>query len=269
MSRVLRASSLPTFQQCPRMAAANTIPDLIREAGFEIPTERNSVAAAVGHALHAWIAIMLKRKRDTGAAKIDRAMPEEVVAEFDKEMSDGGKYDETTGGPSEALEQIHQMARSFAYYVLPYSQPKLVEAHLRANLGDGWELSGHVDEQEVDNVIIDWKSSMSPRPKPFQAQMGTYAVLVNSQPDTEPAADVCRVGGFQRVKCGKPQPEPVIVEYNTNDCERLAWSLIDRVKESVGRFEKTGDPYEFTPNPSSNLCNFCPVKGTPFCTFGK
>jgi hypothetical protein len=272
-NKVIRASSLPTYQDCERLFAAKTIPDLIEAAGYQRPAKRSSWAAAVGTATHANIAKMLIAKRDTGAT--DYIEPDaEIMDALAKEVRDA-EPDDTITSLSVARTMVDRMSRAFAWSLLPLLNPVYIEQHFRASIGDGWELSGHVDHIGRDALgrlmPDDVKTTKRLPPGGYQSQMGVYEILTAANLPGEELSDTTRLLGLQRVSPRHTQPDPVIVTYDREQCENLAWSVIDRAKENVEKFEANGDISVFLPNASSNLCSkkFCPIWGTDACTYGK
>ncbi len=145
---VIRPSSLPAWNDCARRVAAN---ELLREEvqakGVKLYPRKVDVGAAIGHSLHAGGAYLLIAKRDGKSVTLDQAV-ECGVAACRQEIKDGCNYDKKPGVTSaqEAEKHIGRMLFVYHAQVLPLIDPDYIEEELRADVGDGFILVGHPDD---------------------------------------------------------------------------------------------------------------------------
>ena len=252
---------LPGYADCARRAAAKQYRRLIEAAGFELRQLLPSVGAAVGTAVHAALEHALRAKMERGAP----ATPEEGVAAalgaFREEIGPGAEWDDTTPNLQAAEYQIHRMTAACAS-LLTELKPAAVELELRAQIDDGWELTGRLDLLEEDGHLDDFKTGALPRP--YQAQLGAYSLLARSNGYAVRSAGTTFI---LREKKTKPQPPPRRQQYDLATAERAAYATIKAVQRDVERFRQSGDPFEFAANPMSLMCSrrYCPAWGTNFC----
>ena len=255
MTNFIRASMLPAYTDCARRAAARQFRRLIEGKGFALRSIPPAVAAPMGTAMHKAIALML-RDRDFGPSPVSAAL-----AAFRTEIAPGCEWDDTSPKLDVAERQITRMVESL-HPILRAMRPRLIEHPMRAVLARGWEASGSLDVEQ-DATLTDWKSGAMLRP--YHAQLGMYALLLRA--NGEPCEAVRQVY-VPRVRLKKPQPAPLVQEYDVADCERAAETTVEAVIRDTERFQATGDPYSYPANPMSMLCTqkYCPVWGTEFCT---
>lgn len=264
--RYIRASMLPSYNDCARRAAANQFRGIVQAVlNWEVPQEPRSIQASVGTAAHTWIAELIRRKM-RGEDFVEDFVPEFAIEEMTADIAAGINWDEkTTATPNEAKEQITKIGKSFAYFVLPYLQPAGVELELIADAGGGYHFIGHLDDIETDGGIIDWKTGK--KAGGYHAQIGTYSLLARTNGFR--AGDRHRVIRLPRMRGNQIEPETYY--YDRRVCEVEARATADGIKRDLERFERTRDPRSFAANPNSIVCSnrYCSVWGTPFCHLGK
>src|SRR5688572_26808063 len=111
MPRVIRASMLPAWPDCPRRGAARQYKKEIEAAGFTLRKILPSIGAAVGTAVHAWLGARLRwtlNKEET----IDTEAP---MNAFREEIAPGAEWDATTPNIAVAEHQIARMAKAFVH----------------------------------------------------------------------------------------------------------------------------------------------------------
>lgn len=278
MTTTIRCSSLPAYPDCPRRTAARLFGAEITEAGFALRQLPPTVGAATGTAVHHAAAVMLRAKRDGHTVAPDEAI-EQAIAGFREETAQGAVWDDTTPERSTAETQIAREARMYAARVLPTADPLIVEntwpgetepRRLRADLGDGFELSGHIDLGTRQHDLDDLKTGALWRP--YQAQHGGYSLLLRSQPDGFDSRQL-RMTWIPRTPKSKPQAEPRVEVYDKTTCEQAAWHTAQQMKRDLTAFRDGGsaDPWVFAANPNSMVCGskYCPAHGTDWCALGR
>jgi hypothetical protein len=261
---VIRPSSLPAWNDCARRVAANELLRGELEAkGIKLYHHKADVGAAIGHALHAGAADLLKAKRDGNTGTIPHATAVAVVA-FRQEIKDGCNYDKKPGVTSaqEAEKHIGRMIFVYQQQVLPLIDPDYIEEELRADVGDGFVLVGHPDTIEVSPTLRDLKSGADTWPA--GAQLGGYILLAKAN---EFEIGKAVIDYIPRVSIDKPQPPAEQIEYDVTQCRREAARTIRRIKAAVSEYRETGDIEAIPANPMSALCSnrWCTARGTEFC----
>ena len=261
MTYRIRCSMLPAYGDCARRTVGRQYPKLLVEHGFELRKTLPSVGAAIGTAVHAAAAAMLRVKRDGPPNPEDQLDP---LASFREEIANGVEWDATTPRLATAEKQIASLIRAYLLR-LKDVEPVLIEQDFKATVPncDGWELTGRLDLYTADKVIDDLKTGALPRP--YIYQLGGYALLMDAN-----GYEVRGVGTtfVKRVGITKPQPEPVPAPYDLDTALKCAWAAIQEIRRDVEAFAETGNPYTLRANPMSMMCSqkYCPAWGTAFCT---
>ena len=121
----------------------------IKGLGWELRDLPQNIGAANGTAVHAAAANALTTKKDTGElGQVDDAI--EVGVESLKKQAGEVEiaWDQTTPEMSVAQQQVIRQTRLYHDKVAPGIKPLAVEEALRAEIEDGFVLSGHVDVTE-------------------------------------------------------------------------------------------------------------------------
>lgn len=261
----IRSSMLPGYQDCARRAAAKQYASLVLAAGFEVRKLKPSIGAAVGTAAHAVAEGILRARMEGRELQVKQAM-EPALEGFREEIREGAEWDNTTPNLDTAVYQIGRISMAYAHGLPQDGQVVAVELSIKADAGDGFELSGHVDRVDMTEAgafIRDLKTGYVQRP--YVQQLGCYSLLYRANyPDPVAAVGVDFV---QRTPRTRPQADPEHHAYRVDLAERAAWSVIQRIKEDVTRFAKSGNPEMFACNPMSMMCGpkYCPAHGTTFC----
>lgn len=252
---------LPAYFDCARRAAAKQFRVEIESAGFTLRDTLPSVGATLGTSAHAAGEYLLRHKAQTYTeASEDQAL--EVAAQrFAEETACGVEWDETTPNINTAHFQLRRVVAAIADYARRI-MPKAVELSLRADAGDGFELTGHVDVLTSEGVVRDLKTGALHRP--YQAQLGAYSLLARSSGEQVNAA---AIDWIARTPKTRPQPPVQTESYPLAACEAAAYATVQRIKQDVIRFRSTGDPWAFPANPMTMMCSarYCPAHGTRFC----
>lgn len=253
----IRASMLPNYIDCSRMAAARQWPQLIVEAGYPLRSVLRTVGAAIGTADHVGMKVTFL------GATLDEAI-QAAYESFDKSIQAGIQYDDTTSERS-AHETVSRMVRRL-YPVFRNMDVLLVEHKLKMDLGDGFEGTGSLDWLRTSRVLGDLKGGRN-QPHP-QLQLAFYAWLARS--------NGIDVEGLESIWLPRPGPntaikDPIYRTYDLAECEAAARDVTERIQSDVTRFLATGDKNAFTARPTTLNCGskFCPAWGTTFCTMGK
>lgn len=263
---IIRASSLTYYTDCMRRSAARMFPADLKEYGYEIRDMPGSIAATVGTATHRALEAGIRFRKD-GKAPLE-AM-EEAAAEILTAATEGGGllWDKLTKTREDGITQAVRQAEA-ALSVLPEMKHIEIEGEFKADLEDGFILSGHVDLRGTEEkMILDLKTGT--RQRSNIAQYGGYSLLARAN-----GHEVRRLGEIfvPRVSVKRPQPAPTLTDFDIEAAERLAWATVQRIKEDLQRFRNSGgDPWVWIPNPNSMMCSktYCPVFATSFCTCRK
>ncbi|WP_366654477.1 hypothetical protein [Fodinicurvata sp. EGI_FJ10296] len=227
-----------------------------------------TAGAAVGTAVHAAACQVLQDRIDSGRYGQPDAALELALATFRTEVETGCEWDDTTPDRRSAEKQILRLTNAYCQHARKHVDPWLVEQHFTADVGDGFELSGHVDVITMDAGVRDLKTGALPRP--YQAQVGGYSLLARSQ--AQPIQiQALSIDFLRRAPKTKPQDPPQIERYDLSESEAAARATVQRMKADLELFRRTGDPWSFPCNPLSMMCasdRYCPARNTGFCKFG-
>lgn len=267
---IIRPSSLSSWPDCPRRAAAGSYSKEIEAAGWSLRALPHNVAASVGTATHKATAVMLEEKMAGryGQGTVTAAEQAGVEA-FDEIVREGLTWDATSPNADTAQQQIVRMSRTYATHLVPVIQPIAVEERLDVDAGDGFILSGQSDAMAREpGRVRDTKTGTVHRV--HSGQLGAYSIIQHSHGRDVRSATVDFI---KRVSIRKDQPPPVVSEYGIDEIVAVALSRIARVKAEVTEFRRrleAGDSppeFAFDTNPMSMLCSekFCPAWGTNWC----
>lgn len=263
MTRFIRASLTPAYSDCPRRSAAKAYRNMVVAAGFDLRELPPSIGAAVGTAAHAAAMHTVKMKMDTGElGKVADGL-EIAFQAFREEIAPGAVWDDTTPTRMVAEQQIERLVQAYMP-VAATLNPAMVETELRAEFAPGWTITGRVDVYEGGDAPGPDDLKTGALVRPYQAQLGTYALLLKSNGHA-----VMRAGTtfIKRVRMKAAQPAPIRTVYELAETEKDAYKAITDIVRDVTEFEKSGDPRAFAANPMSLLCSdkYCPARNTPFC----
>ena len=272
MTTVIRASSLPSYTDCPRRWAAKTLAKEIRSLGFNIANAMpTSIGASVGTATHSGAAFIMTEKLASGELGNQIEAEQKALEDFDNSTKDGVLWDEATPNLNDAQKQVIRMVKVFRCTIAPNVHPLAIERRLECRVGEGFVLSGQSDLQTLEpGRIRDLKTGRFPRS--HYAQLGAYSLLARTAHPSEDTKEVC-VDFIQRVALKNPQPDTVVEFYDQAVAEQAAVSTLSRIRQDVtefrSRIENGGAPPEhaFLANPASMLCSqkWCPAHGSSFC----
>lgn len=252
---------LPAYFDCARRAAAKQFGDEIKAAGFDLRETSPTAGAALGTAVHAAAEHMLREKIASGRMGSVSDATELAVSQFKEETDAGAEWDDTTPNLKTAHFQIGRLAQEYADFAATLN-PKAVELSLRADAGDGFELTGHIDVLEWSASVRDLKTGALERP--YQSQLGAYSLLVKSSGE---AVNEVVIDWLPRAPKTTVQPPVESKFFNVATCERAAWATIQIIKRDLQQFRTSSDPWSFPANPMTMMCGarFCPAHGTAFC----
>lgn len=257
----IRASMLPSYFDCARRAAAKQYRKEIEAAGFVLRETFPSVGATFGTAAHAAGEHLLRHKAQHFSDASEAQALEVAMQNFTEETAEGVEWDDTTPNQNTAQFQLRRVVSAIAVFSQRV-MPKEVELELRADAGDGFELTGKLDLLTVDEVLRDLKTGALHRP--YQSQLGAYALLARSSGEKVKAV---AIDWIARTPKTKPQPPVQTESYPLDACEQAAFATVNRIKQDVIKFRSSGDPWAFPANPMTMMCGarFCPAHGTAFC----
>lgn len=264
---VIRASSLPTWADCPRRWLATTRRRLVQEFGHRLNEERVSIGAPCGSGTHAGAAELWRGYLDSGTdfAPLPRA-EERAIAEFEARLGEEPTiFDNTTPDRDSAHFVIRKMLKAYREHQPRDREPVAVEHELIADLGEGWFLVGHCDlfaYQPRLHILDDLKTGVL-RPTPT-AQLGGYAGMLQAEGRPPDQATMTYV---RRTRRTADQPPPLKVRFDPVLCQRVASRAVKAIRREVDGFHEDGDLLRFPANTSSTLCGakYCPAFGTSAC----
>ena len=271
--KTIRPSSLTTAADCLRRFAAHQLTDRVAAAGYVINNPRPiHIGAAVGSSVHAAAAYTMLRKRSDGTLGSDAEAADAAQAEFDQRVEYGVSWDQVTDDLSTARKQIGRMTTAYRRNIAPRAAPVLVEDRLTADLGDGWTMSGQVDQMtgDPDAVLQDLKTGTLQRSNAVQYVAYGWIVKAHGY-----ALRGIEEQFLKRVSLKKEQPPPLAIPIDMASHEADTWELIREIKMAADEFDRRvanpngpPAPQAFRPNPASSLCSakFCRAWGTQFCT---
>ncbi len=268
---VIRASSLSSYADCPRRAAARLFKDDVLAAGFALRELPNGIGAAVGTAVHRAAAVMLDEKARTGVLPPADIATDAAIDSLREAAAGGMTYDRESPGLNDAEQQSARMVRAYRSAVAPDIQPLIVEERIEAEVTPTLTLSGQADViAREPGRVIDLKTGK--RLGNHNGQIGAYSLLARS---IGLEVKEATIDFIQRVPVKKPQPDPVRQRHDILQVETAAANILRTMEADLrmfregdfGRRLSPGDPWSFLANPSSKLCSakWCPAHGTDFC----
>lgn len=253
---------LSAYFDCARRAAAKQFRQEIEAAGFKLRDTLPSVGATFGTSAHSAAEFLFKHKMQTYSDASPSQALDVAMQRFGEETAEGVEWDDTTPSQNTAEFQLRRVVAAVADFSKRVV-PQAVELELRADAGDGFELTGHIDLFTVEGVVRDLKTGALHRP--YQSQLGAYSLLARSGGlDVQAVA----IDWIARTPKTKPQPPVQTESYPLLTCEQAAYATIQRIKRDYQQFRSSGDPWAFPANPMTMMCQaqYCPAHGTPFCT---
>ena len=262
---IIRCSTLPHYNDCPRRAVANGYKRMIEDAGFKLRDRLNGIAAAVGTASHHGSGHVMILKRDGFAWNLKDAQ-EISIEKFKTESAGEVIYDTTTPSKNVGEKQILRLVQAFCAMAAPTIQPEFIEKKKKATINDQFQLSGTPDIETVINELDDLKFGM--KMKIFDSQIGGYILLRQAN---KLSTETAKVRHFPRTAINKPFPGQQIHNLDIKLCLRAAWGTIKLIMRDLTEFTNTGSEWSFSANPMSMLCSnkYCNAWGTNFCQFGR
>jgi hypothetical protein len=270
MSFRIRASALPSWNDCPRRESASLFSDLIGEldTAYRLPSIRNNIGAAVGTGAHKGAAHGMKMKRDGNAAVTQSEIEEVGILEFRTEIAkDQVFYDDVTPNVNRAESQIRELTRVWYHEFFPDIDPVYVEHPIQFQLDEMFELTGQPDIIDSSPTISDYKFGSVSRK--YQAQLGAYAFLALRTGILPMKPATLNTIWIPRSKPGK-SIEPCVFSYPASFCLHAASDVARTIAGQVSAFIKNGKPESFPANPMSMLCSnkYCRAWGSPWCGYG-
>lgn len=264
----IRASSLPSYMDCPRRGAAKLFRKEIEGQGYDLSEARQSIGAATGQGCHSSVGYMLEQKIETGDLGNKSEADDRAIGSLRQECENGVVFDQITPNMNTAEKQVLRQTAVYRLDLAPKVEPVSVEEYFEGNITfrapDGREvevtLTGHVDAREVSR-IRDLKTG---RHRQNIAQYGGYSLLARSRGHdiTELVEDF-----VPRTSIKRPQGAPEPHVYDVGKGEQTAYQLLKRMALDLDQFRQDADPWAFMPNPMSMMCSdkYCPAWGTEFC----
>lgn len=265
----VRGSSLTSYHDCPRRAAARTYRKIITEAGYDLNETLPHIGAVSGTGCHAGAAYMLANKLTfENLGSIDDCN-EVAIEAFRAEAVNGVAFDQISPEKNTAEKQLLRQVAMYRKMVAPIAQPLDVEVQLEDAVMnvDGKQgiikvtMTGKPDDVE-ERLIRDLKTGGKQRWN--AAQYGHYSLMVRAS-----GRDVDQLieDFIARTPLRKPQADVEFRSHDVGTAEQMAVRIIERMARDMEEFTLTGERWAFAVNPMSMLCSpkFCPAWGTNFC----
>jgi len=256
------------------MAAARQWPELLGNAGYDLPRRRISVLASVGTGTHAATTYQLNDIIRTGnLGSLDDSIAVGLQA-FRDDIVEGVQYDDSISNANEAERQIGRLARLYYVVAAPRIRPRRTEYALKATMGNAI-ISGRPDVVTVTGPftcgVRDTKTGR--RMRNHHAQLGAYSLLVKTDESAMGSGILPDALGVDFLKRGSAStaPEYKAKIYPVGECEKLAWATMKSICFTMERFTKSGNPDEWQMNPNSILCSekWCPAYASTWCFIGR
>jgi hypothetical protein len=267
MKIYIRASMLPSWNDCPRRSAAQQYRKIITGTGYRLNETLPSIGGSVGTSVHSGSEHTLKNMLSTGVQAKKKECFDVGIETFKKLIVEGAVFDNITPTGNVAEQQILQMINAYYIQVAPKLTISRIENQYEIEFDDDVIFTGKSDVETTDNFIRDIKGGV--KPKPFHAQLGGYSLLRGTDTGIKSAGLV--IDYLPRVSAAKSYPGASTFNFDVGYCESMAWHNIRQIANSVREFLKTGSCWSFPCNPMSIICSekYCPAFGTDFCEVRK
>jgi len=276
---IIRASALSSWPDCNRRGAARLFRHELEAAGFRLRHTARSIGALIGTAVHRAAETMLTEKAASGALPPMSVATDCAVQSLGEQMRQGEIAFDGTGPTYNRNDADHQtlgMTRIYHQIVAPQVRPLLIEQRLEAEVTPDLILSGQPDLVSLEpGAIRDLKTGVR-RSASHAPQLGAYSLLSRS---LGLDIDEASIDFIQRVRPGRPQPDPLSKSEPVAQAETAATNILRHIEADLRTFRQgdperrllPGDPWSFQANPASILCSakWCPAHGTDFCREGR
>lgn len=265
MSINIRASSLSSYIDCPRRAAASILKSELYTHGYVFNYSRRSIGASIGKASHYGSEVVVDSLIKQQSLPSSSFAVECAISKLKEELLCETIYDGITKDMNEAEKQTIILVNSFIKDALPHIvEPSNIETYREAEICGGFKLTGHSDIESID-AIYDLK--FGARFNNYHQQLGAYSMLSNAHKEKKTDAVIVNIA---RTPIKKTFIGAQIKKYNVCECEDLAKFTIQRIISDINLYNKTQNPNSFCANPSSVLCGakYCPCYNTNWCKMG-
>ncbi|MFY7850264.1 MAG: PD-(D/E)XK nuclease family protein [Brevundimonas sp.] len=270
----IRASSLTSYMDCPRRAAANMFRREVEDAGYTLNRLVNGIASAIGTGVHAGAAISLEEKARSGALPPLSVATDAAMDSLKERVAEGVTFETRGTAQNQTHAETHVLRMTEAYHrvVAPTVEPVIVETRLEAEVAPGIILSGQADViAREPGKVRDLKTSTKVG-KTHNPQIGAYSLLARSAGIDVTGAQIDLI---VRTSLKNPQPDPVSTGFAIETVENAASNVLRHIQGDLHVFRHgdpeqrvlPGDAWAFPANPSSMLCGpkYCSAWGTAFC----
>lgn len=267
-AKAVRASSLTTWQDCPRRWMAQHRGRLLANLGYELRTKEGHIGAHVGSAAHTgigytWAEFTAKGELPLIEDSVDRAL----TTLRERMQGEGVMFDDTTPNVTDAHGAVLKMIRTYRGFMATDAKALMIEEAMAGRVSGDWFLTGHCDayiEQGATLRLDDLKTGVS-MPAPA-AQLGSYVWLGRSR-GMKPK--VATVTFLRRTRRNAEQPPPLVRHIEPALAEKVARTTLLDIRTKVQAFEdsREADPSTIPCNPQSHLCSrkFCQAYHTAWC----
>ena len=281
VNKFIRASSLPTYNDCARSAAchAKVLTEkgevsVVEYMGFTLKRDgKRNRKSAVGTALHKAAETVLKAKID----KIEiapSAAREAMLASLDEEFDEEGK-DEGESRPIKDKDSAIEYLDAMWGVLEPHIQkldPVAIEVETHRQLDENTIITGHPDSivrVQGGLGVSDWKTTGATSPPQYPAQIGEYINQIEDMGLFEEEIVEGSTTTVRRLKLKTPTLHHT--SYPVADVQEHAHTSALRFVANLDRFLATGDPHALKADPKAIICSpkYCAAHGTDFCKVGR
>lgn len=260
----IRASMLPSANDCMKRAIGQQYRSELKNMGYILKEKNHNIGGIIGTSLHVGSQhTIIEYLKHGNYAKTSDCI-EVGINKLKSESQKGIQWDNTTYNLNEAEKQLSLMVNSYCLQIAPKIKPSVIpENSLKAIISGEVEFTGTTDIETVENDIRDIKGGIIK--KPFQAQQGGYSILKRMAKKENIRKLI--IDYIPRVSLRKNYPGATSIEYNVDTCEAIAMSTIFMINKIMRKFMECQNPFIIPCNPMSMLCSdkYCPCLGTDFC----
>lgn len=271
MSISIRASSLPAYEVCQRLFAADFLIEsgTAHDFGFpDLKRRPNNIGAAIGSACHDGAAEIMRNVQVTGEKGGNNIRNHALAiagARLMEEFRSIVTMDRSSPNQQTAIASMRAQLSAWHNGLEVESEPEIVEKGYAIELPDDVVITGTMDQFLMNGRLIDLKFGRN-KPRAL-AQVGCYDLILSANGFN---VSTVSIDWTQRVAPKRGQPGTVRIAVDRRIAQQQALSIIKNLGVAVDAFSASGDPSDFIASPGCDLCTarHCPAYATSFCEIG-